>query len=39
MSLLERDRAALVIVDVQEGFRPYDEVYRGVPEAQRPPRP
>jgi nicotinamidase-related amidase len=24
MSLLERDRAALVIVDVQEGFRSYD---------------
>ena len=23
MSLLERDRAALVVVDVQEGFRPY----------------
>jgi nicotinamidase-related amidase len=24
MSLLERDRAALVVVDVQEAFRPYD---------------
>jgi nicotinamidase-related amidase len=24
MSLLVRDRAALVVVDVQEGFRPYD---------------
>ena len=24
MSLLSRDRAALVVVDVQEGFRPYD---------------
>ncbi len=24
MSLLARDRAALVVVDVQEGFRPYD---------------
>ena len=24
MSLLERDRTALVVVDVQEGFRPYD---------------
>ena len=24
MALLERDRAALVVVDVQEGFRPYD---------------
>jgi len=24
MSLLERDRAALVVIDVQEGFRPYD---------------
>jgi nicotinamidase-related amidase len=24
VSLLERDRATLVIVDVQEGFRPYD---------------
>lgn len=24
MALLERDRAALLLVDVQEGFRPYD---------------
>lgn len=24
MPLLERDRAALVLIDVQEGFRPYD---------------
>jgi nicotinamidase-related amidase len=24
MALLERDRAALIVVDVQEGFRPYD---------------
>jgi nicotinamidase-related amidase len=24
MALLDRDRAALVVVDVQEGFRPYD---------------
>ena len=24
MSLLQRDRTALVVVDVQEGFRPYD---------------
>jgi nicotinamidase-related amidase len=24
MSLLERDRASLVVVDIQEGFRPYD---------------
>jgi nicotinamidase-related amidase len=24
MSLLERDRTALIVVDVQEGFRPYD---------------
>jgi nicotinamidase-related amidase len=24
MSLLARDRAALVVIDVQEGFRPYD---------------
>jgi nicotinamidase-related amidase len=24
MSLLERDRTALVLIDVQEGFRPYD---------------
>jgi nicotinamidase-related amidase len=24
MALLQRDRAALIVVDVQEGFRPYD---------------
>jgi nicotinamidase-related amidase len=24
MALLDRDRAALIVVDVQEGFRPYD---------------
>ncbi|MCW2968054.1 MAG: isochorismatase hydrolase [Solirubrobacteraceae bacterium] len=32
MSLLERDRTALVVIDVQEGFRPYDvfaDVARG----------
>jgi nicotinamidase-related amidase len=29
MALLQRDRAALVVVDVQEGFRPYD-VFAGV---------
>jgi nicotinamidase-related amidase len=29
MALLQRDRAALVVVDVQEGFRPYD-VFGGV---------
>ena len=29
MALLERDRAALVVVDVQEGFRPY-AVFEGV---------
>ena len=29
MALLDRDRAALVVVDVQEGFRPYD-VFGGV---------
>ncbi len=29
MSLLQRDRAALVVVDVQEGFRPY-ESFAGV---------
>jgi nicotinamidase-related amidase len=29
MALLERDRAALVVVDVQEGFRPY-ESFAGV---------
>jgi nicotinamidase-related amidase len=28
MSLLARDRAALVVVDVQEGFRPYDTFTR-----------
>jgi nicotinamidase-related amidase len=32
MSLLNRDRAALVVVDVQEGFRPY-ESFAGVAEA------
>jgi nicotinamidase-related amidase len=32
MSLLARDRAALVVVDVQEGFRPY-ESFAGVAEA------
>ncbi|HEV3046619.1 MAG TPA: isochorismatase family protein [Solirubrobacteraceae bacterium] len=29
MSLLERDRAALIVIDVQEGFRPY-ESFAGV---------
>jgi nicotinamidase-related amidase len=29
MALLERDRAALVVIDVQEGFRPYP-VFEGV---------
>ena len=24
MALLQRDRTALVLIDVQEGFRPYD---------------
>ena len=24
---------------VKDGFHPYDEVYRGVPDAQRPPKP
>lgn len=32
MSLLNRDRAALVLVDVQEGFRPY-ESFAGVADA------
>jgi nicotinamidase-related amidase len=32
MSLLERNRAALVVVDVQEGFRPYDS-FAGVASA------
>jgi nicotinamidase-related amidase len=32
MALLERDRAALVVVDVQEGFRPY-AVFAGVAES------
>jgi len=32
MSLLERDRTALVVVDVQEGFRPY-ESFAGVANA------
>ena len=32
MSLLNRDRAALVVVDVQEGFRPY-ESFAGVADA------
>jgi nicotinamidase-related amidase len=32
MSLLNRDRAALVVVDVQEGFRPYAS-FAGVAEA------
>jgi nicotinamidase-related amidase len=32
MSLLERDRAALIVVDVQEGFRPY-ESFAGVADA------
>ena len=32
MSLLNRDRAALVVVDVQEGFRPY-ESFAGVASA------
>ncbi|HUB35606.1 MAG TPA: isochorismatase family protein [Solirubrobacteraceae bacterium] len=34
MSLLERDRAALVVVDVQEGFRPYAS-FAGVADASR----
>jgi D-xylose transport system substrate-binding protein len=29
----------MVDVVVRSGFLPYDEVYRGVPESQRPPRP
>jgi nicotinamidase-related amidase len=32
MSLLARDRAALIVVDVQEGFRPY-ESFAGVAES------
>jgi nicotinamidase-related amidase len=32
MGLLERDRAALIVVDVQEGFRPYP-VFAGVAES------
>jgi nicotinamidase-related amidase len=32
MSLLARDRCALVVVDVQEGFRPYDS-FAGVAES------
>ena len=32
MSLLNRDRAALIVVDVQEGFRPY-ESFAGVADA------
>ena len=34
MALLQRDRAALVVVDVQEGFRPYDS-FAGVAAAVR----
>jgi nicotinamidase-related amidase len=34
MSLLERDRATLVVVDVQEGFRPYAS-FLGVADASR----
>lgn len=34
MSLLDRERAALVVVDVQEGFRPY-ESFAGVADATR----
>lgn len=34
MSLLDRDRTALVVVDVQEGFRPYAS-FVGVAEASR----
>lgn len=34
MSLLERDRAALVVVDVQEGFRPY-AAFAAVADASR----
>jgi nicotinamidase-related amidase len=34
MSLLDRDRAALVVVDVQEGFRPY-ESFASVADASR----
>jgi nicotinamidase-related amidase len=32
MAMLDRDRAALVVVDVQEGFRPY-AVFEGVAES------
>ena len=35
MSLLVRDRAALVVVDVQEGFRPYAGVRRAWPSPAR----
>ena len=34
MSLLDRERAALVVVDIQEGFRPY-ESFAGVAEGAR----
>jgi nicotinamidase-related amidase len=34
MSLLDRERAALVVVDVQEGFRPYAS-FAGVTDASR----
>jgi len=42
-SLLEEvvtvDQSNLVQTIVGTGFHPYDEVYRGIPESQRPPRP
>lgn len=34
---LTRDN--MIDIVVRSGFLPYDEIYRGVPEAQRPPRP
>jgi hypothetical protein len=29
----------MVDVVVRSGFLPYDDIYRGVPDAERPPRP
>jgi hypothetical protein len=29
----------MVDVAVRSGFLPYDEIYRGVPESERPPKP
>jgi D-xylose transport system substrate-binding protein len=32
-------KANLYDVVIKSKFQPYDEVYKGIPEAQRPPRP